>query len=243
MQDLFLIHGWGMNAAVWAPLLGPLSGRFRLHLAELPGHGRQPYADQQDPSQWACALLEQAPQRAIWLGWSLGGQLALQAAMQAPQRLQRLLLTASTPLFVRAGDWPSAMPEGTLGQFAQALEQDYLGTLGRFLALQVRGSAQAKAVLRQLREGLSQRPAADPRALAAGLALLRGADLRPALTALNCPLHFCFGERDSLIPIALADDLAALCPAARVRRIAGAGHAPFLSHPDDWLDWVWEACP
>ncbi|MBF0255257.1 MAG: pimeloyl-ACP methyl ester esterase BioH [Gammaproteobacteria bacterium] len=238
MKNLVLIHGWGMNAAVWAPLQEALSAHFRLHLLELPGHGCQPYAGERGMAQWADCLLAAAPERAIWLGWSLGGQLALQAAAQAPQRVERLLLTAAVPYFIRAADWPSAMPAGTLGQFAEELGRDYAGTLSRFLALQVRGSEQGREVLRCFKTELARRPAADPAALAEGLQLLRSCDLRPALAGLECPLSLCFGERDSLIPIAVADDLAALYPAARISRIAGAGHAPFLSHPEVWLDWL-----
>ena len=37
--DLVLVHGWGMNAAVWEPLLPAMSAHFRVTVLELPGHG------------------------------------------------------------------------------------------------------------------------------------------------------------------------------------------------------------
>ena len=37
--DLVLVHGWGMNSAVWEPIVPGLSERFRLTIIELPGHG------------------------------------------------------------------------------------------------------------------------------------------------------------------------------------------------------------
>ena len=37
--DLVLIHGWALHGGVFAPLVARLSGRFRLHLVDLPGHG------------------------------------------------------------------------------------------------------------------------------------------------------------------------------------------------------------
>ncbi len=188
MHDLVLIHGWGMNAAVWQPLLQPLSARFRLHRLELPGHGEQPFAGERSLRQWAETLLAQAPEQACWLGWSLGGQVALQAALLAPQRVRALLLCASVPHFTRSEDWPNALPVGTLSQFAEQLKQDYHATLGRFLALQVRGSEQGRAVLRQLQQGLRQRPEADPEALDVGLQLLRNSDLRDPLNEIRCPV-------------------------------------------------------
>ncbi len=241
MKPLVLVHGWGMNAAVWAPLLPTLSEFCQPLPLELPGHGEQPFHDEQHLSDWAAAMLQQAPEGAWWLGWSLGGEVALQAALDQPQRISGLLLTASSPCFVRQDDWPQAMPRGTLTGFAESLAQDYQGTLGRFLALQVRGSDAGRTQLRQLKEGLVQRPMADPAALAAGLNLLRETDLRSDLANLDCQSQWLFGERDSLVPIGLADALTALLPAAPIRRLSGAAHAPFLSHSEDWLHWVRKA--
>jgi len=112
------------------------------------------------------------------------------------------------------------------------LTQDTAATLERFLGLQVRGSDDARATLRRLRAELSQRPVPDPEALRAGLDLLRDDDLRGPLPDISVPTLWLFGERDTLVPAALAERLALLMPQARVRMIAGAGHAPFLSHAE-----------
>jgi pimeloyl-[acyl-carrier protein] methyl ester esterase len=240
MRDLLLLHGWGMNSAVWSPLQQRLATSHRLHLARLPGHDGQAYAGETRLSEWAEAVLRQAPQQAIWLGWSLGGQVALQAALQAPDRVQAVLLSASTPRFSCGPDWPNAMPAGTLSSFAVSLQQDYRGTIGRFLALQVRGSEQSRQVLRELKADLASRAEADANALEAGLGLLRETDLRARLGALRCPHAWCFGERDSLIPSGTAKALASISADAQITVIAGAGHAPFLSHADEWLSWLAE---
>ncbi|MBU0501529.1 MAG: pimeloyl-ACP methyl ester esterase BioH [Gammaproteobacteria bacterium] len=235
IPDLVLLHGWGMNAAVWSGVTEHLAKDYRLHLLELPGHGSMPFMGEETLEGWARACLNAAPEQAFWLGWSLGGQVATQAALLAPERIAGLLLTASAPRFVQGLDWPNAMPTGTLGQFAKALGQDYLGTIHRFLALQVRGSEQGMEVLRRLKRDLAVRPEADPAALTTGLRLLRETDLRHRIPALHCPIAFIFGERDALVPIRVADDLATLVPWASINRIAGSAHAPFLSHPAAWL--------
>jgi pimeloyl-[acyl-carrier protein] methyl ester esterase len=237
-QPLVLLHGWGMNAAVWAPLIPALRAFCQPILLELPGHGTQPYQGEQSLSEWAVAVLKQAPEQAWWLGWSLGGEVALKAALDQPERVSGLLLTASSPCFVRQDNWPEAMPRGTLAGFAESLAKDYQGTLGRFLALQVRGSDAGRTLLRQLKQGLAQRPEADPAALAVGLTLLRETDLRAALAQLACDSHWLFGERDTLVPMGLANSMSALLPKATIQRLPGAAHAPFLSHPEAWLQWV-----
>ncbi|HSQ08844.1 MAG TPA: pimeloyl-ACP methyl ester esterase BioH [Chromatiaceae bacterium] len=229
---LVLLHGWGMNAAVWEGLPGPLMEAATL--IELPGHGSCGLPERAtDLAAWADACLAAAPERAVWLGWSLGGLVALAAALRAPQRVAGLILMTATPRFVQAPDWPAAMAWATLNQFHDGLLADPAGTLDRFLALQVRGSAAARETLRTLRRELAARPAPDPRALALGLDLLRDCDLRGRLGELTCPSLWLFGSHDTLVPAAVAPAVGALLPEARVEVIRGAAHAPFLSHPEE----------
>lgn len=231
---LVLLHGWGMNAAVWEPLLGGLGEQFAVTVLELPGHGASPPADAcpcAPLEDWAERCLAVAPVKAWWLGWSLGGQVAMAAALRAPERVEGLSLVGSTPRFVQGADWPHAMPAATFAQFADALALDPAATLKRFLALQVRGADEARETLRRLRAELDARPPASREGLAQGLEILAGTDLREALRDLRCRTHWLFGERDTLVPPAAAAAIAQLLPDAAVDIVPGAGHAPFLSHP------------
>ncbi len=235
-RDLVLLHGWGMNAGVWAPLREALGAHWRVTAIELPGHGASPF----DPrhatlDDWAGACLAAAPARALWLGWSLGGLVAQQAALREPARLRGLLGVATTPCFVTRDDWTCAMDATVFEGFAGQLASDGERTLARFLALQVRGAEAATETLRVLRESLRQRPAPQPGALDAGLGLLLDTDLRGHLPALQVPSQWLFGGRDALVPARAADCLAELLPGAGCLPIAGAGHAPFLSHQAETL--------
>lgn len=232
--DLVLLHGWGMNAAVWEGLPAAVCAGRRVSCIEIPGHGASSFEPGQNGlPAWADACLDSAPARAVWIGWSLGGLVALEAALRAPGRVAALVLITATPRFVQADDWPAATPAGTFAGFRDALLADPAATLDRFLALQVRGSDAARETLRTLRRELALRPTADPKALAAGLRLLREGDLRDRLSGLAGPILWLFGERDTLVPVAAAEAIAALAPTARHALVHGAGHAPFLSHPQE----------
>lgn len=230
--DLVLLHGWGMNGAVWEGLPEAISAGRRVTRIELPGHGASPFEPGwHDRASWARACLEAAPKRAVWLGWSLGGLLALEAALAAPGRVAALILMTATPRFVQAPDWPAAMAAQTLARFHNGLLADLAATLERFLALQVRGSDAARETLRTLRRELALRPQPDPAALAVGLDLLRDGDLRERLGDVACPTLWLFGARDTLVPVGAAEGVATLLSGARLAVIPGAAHAPFLSHP------------
>ncbi len=229
---LVLLHGWAMNSAVCVPLLPLLEKRFRVTLLELPGHGEAPWRGEETLDDWAHQALAAAPSRAAWVGWSLGGLVARQAAMQAPERVDAFIGIATTPCFTQWPGWPWAMAPEILRQFAQALAQSPEETIRRFLALQFHGVQGARTLQRCLQEALARRPAARPEALRVGLALLLESDLRES--APSCGSSWILGERDRLVPPALAD---ALAP-DQVRLVPGAGHAPFLSHPEAVADAV-----
>lgn len=235
--ELVLLHGWGMNGAVWEDAAEALAPDFRVTLIDLPGHGHSPWSGQElHLADWAHACLRVAPPAALWVGWSLGGSVALEAALGAPQRVRALVLVTTTPCFVRDRHWSHALPEVTLARFRDALGADPGDTLGRFLALQVKGSDSALAVLRTLRRRIAERPPPSPAALDAGLHLLRHTDLCGRLPGLRPPSLWIYGERDTLVPRRSAEALAGLLPGARVEVIRGAAHAPFLSHRDQALD-------
>lgn len=234
--DLVLLHGWGLHGGVFAALAEQLASRYRVTLIDLPGHGRSPPLIQNfDLATVTDAVAAAAPPRAIWLGWSLGGMVATQMTLTAPARVDKLILVASSPRFVTAPDWPHAMDPAVLAGFARALEQDYHATLERFLSLQVTAGTEGRETLRALRAALLQHPPPALPALRAGLAILRGADLRPQLGHLSRPTQLILGGRDMLVPAGVGVVMRQHLPALRFDVLDAAGHAPFLSHPREFL--------
>lgn len=233
---LVLLHGWAMHSGLWLPVLPQLAARHRVHMVDLPGHG---YSATSEPYTLAgvaaavAAALASLPEPPTVLGWSLGGAVALQWALAAPRAIARLVLVSTTPCFVRRDDWPQAMSALTLSRFGDELAASYPATLQRFLTLQVQDSERAREVLAQLRRQWSgSARGAPPQALRAALDVLAATDLRGQVAGIEHPALIISGERDTLVPAAAGAWLAAALPAGRHAPIAGAAHAPFLSHPE-----------
>ncbi|MGH8231297.1 MAG: pimeloyl-ACP methyl ester esterase BioH [Steroidobacteraceae bacterium] len=229
-EPLVLLHGWGMNLRIFDELRDALAAEHEVTSIDLPGHGRSPWdAHASAPRQleWLCASL---PRGATLVGWSLGGQLALQLAAQAELAVRRLVLIATSPRFVTADDWPHGLALATLQRFAQQLAADPDQTVADFLELQVRGSAAAPAVLLRLQRALREHGSARPEALQAGLALLEHGDLRALARSLRLPVLVIAGQYDRVTPPQAAQALVQLLPDARLLSVRRAGHVPFLSH-------------
>lgn len=228
-SPLVLIHGWAMHGGVFGPLVERLAARHTLHLVDLPGHGLSRERDAFDLGHAAQRIAAQTPP-APWLGWSLGGLIALQGALEAPQQVRGLVCIASSPRFVRGADWPHAVSGEIFEQFADELGRDYRGTLERFLSLEALGSEQGREVLKVLRACVFERGEPAPQALLQGLDMLGRLDLRADLAGLAQPSLWIAGRRDRLVPPAAMRAAAELNPRADYLCIEGAGHAPFISH-------------
>lgn len=242
--NLVLIHGWGMHSGIWEPVLPLLKPHGDVWCVDLPGHGQsqdEPWPDTpQATLDRVSDIAAQVPDNSIWLGWSMGGLFALQAAVSGFCR--GLILTACNPCFIQQPHWPEAMPDEVFRQFADDLADDYERTLRRFLALEVHGSEQAKAQLQTLQRIAFIHGAPAVSALHGGLDLLRQADFSRSLADLNLPVLIIGGRRDRLVPWSGLEQTAQRLPNARLQRIPGAGHAPFIGDPQAFAAAVLEFC-
>jgi pimeloyl-[acyl-carrier protein] methyl ester esterase len=230
-EPIVALHGWGLPGDVWSPMATTNSQRWRMSMPDLPGYGgsRDVVCDH-SLSSLAREIALSIPEPAIWMGWSMGGMIALEAAATYPEQVRALVLVASSPRFVKEAAWPHGVDAEVLDQFATQLESDHRATLLRFLVLQAGRQEGARQVIKQLKTLLASQPEPDPAALRGGLHLLRDSDLRSRGEDIRCPTLAILGERDTLVPASLGAQLARLQPAWRIARIPRASHAPFLSH-------------
>ena len=233
---LVLLHGWAMHSGIFAPLVERLRGEFTLHLVDLPGHGFNHDSDLPLALDAVAAAVCAATPPAPWLGWSLGGLVALHAAQARPAHVRGLAMLCASPRFVRAADWPQGMDPGVFETFARELASDYRGTIDRFLMLEAQGSDHVRAELRLLRAQVFAVCEPSEARLAEGLAVLQDSDLRAGLPTLSVPSLWIAGRRDRLVFPQAMEAAAAQTPGARFLRIEHGGHAPFLSHADEVAD-------
>jgi 2-succinyl-6-hydroxy-2,4-cyclohexadiene-1-carboxylate synthase len=222
LTTVVLLHGFAGTRRAWDPVVERLDPERYTPLApDLRGHGAA--RDARPVSFEACVadVLAAAPERFVLCGYSMGGRIAQHVALAAPERVERLVLVATTAGIVdeaeraarRADDERLAAfaDDATIEQFADrwAAQPLFAGT--------------PPEAARIWREDLERN---DPRALAAVLRGMGTGAMEPLwerLPALTMPATVLAGADDPKF-VALGERLAAALPNAELVVVEGAGH-------------------
>lgn len=238
---IVLLHGWGLNSAVWQPLLALFNedkeNNYQLITVDLPGFATNsdvevnPYT-LANICQHIASVIEQP---AIYLGWSLGGLIATEMSLKHPNKVLALITVASSPYFVDQplDDWPG-IKENVLKSFHNQLAKDTEKTISGFLKIQAMGSPHIRQDLKLITQLVMSQTLPSKETLAESLALLSQCDLRQQISTINKPFLRLYGHNDSLVPKAMIEKVNDLVPNSDHHLFKYASHAPFISHLDDF---------
>jgi pimeloyl-[acyl-carrier protein] methyl ester esterase len=223
-----MIHGWGFDSSVMKTLADSLRDSFEVVLINLPGYVDQPLVSDYSLRNLASIVGDRVENDSIVLGWSMGGLVALELAKHYPSKIQSLVLLASTPCFEEKSDWTNALSAKVLNNFICGYNSQPLKTLEKFTFLAAEDSHQPRNWIRDLKMLSSGQ--LDPEALKAGLTILKEADLRLELSQLKISTTMVFGQEDTLVPAAVADEIQKLNREINISILPDCGHSLFLSH-------------
>lgn len=173
--------------------------------------------------------LDSRARPAVLWGWSMGALMALELALDAPDRVAALVLTSATPRFCRAEDYPCGWPAATVREMQQRLAVKPAATLRLFFRdvaapFPPRDGELPKQIAGALALGGDK--------LAAGLEYLAGADARARVGALAPPVLLMHGRQDRIIPWEAAQWIADQAPRATLHLVEDMGHDLPLRNPD-----------
>jgi pimeloyl-ACP methyl ester carboxylesterase len=239
-SPLVLVHGVATSRGIWQHVVPDLAERHLVATPDLPGFGGSPpvgpgFVLEQVADELAEALAT-LPGPVDLLGHSLGGAVTIALAERRPDLVRRLILAAPAGLAPHRAPIPAIA-----GQVSATLVAARRRVAPRLVA--------RPAARRVLLHGLLTDPKAasaeDARTIighsrgasrvAAAIAFVAAADLRPRLAALSVPVGFLWGDRDHLFPVSDLEALRALVPGAATEVIPGAGHVPQLDRPPEFV--------
>lgn len=236
--SITMIHGWGAQNAVWADWAkAHLAPHFCVTLIELPGFGSSSKLpnyenDEQLATAWSETILSHLPAKTTLLGWSLGGLLAQNIALHYPQRVEKLILLASTPRFTQTDQWSGAVSPKLMFDFMQSIQADSLAALKSFWALQLQGSELPRLKMREFIKQMQHYQMPTLTGLTQGLTLLKHFDFRKQADQPPQQTLWLIGEKDPLVSTQTIEAFTQNSPNSEFKIIQGAAHTPFVSHPE-----------
>jgi 4,5:9,10-diseco-3-hydroxy-5,9,17-trioxoandrosta-1(10),2-diene-4-oate hydrolase len=241
-SPVVLIHGIGLSVESWAANIHALAQAHRVFALDLVGFGRSdkpqvPYTLAYFAQFVSDFMAAQDVDRASWIGLSLGGGVALQAAIQFPSKVDKLVLVDAVglgrkmSLLLRlvtlpwVGEWMSRPSREGSAQFLQAavhdpsvitdewIERDYgfglLPDSQRAFLATLRTSANVLGVRRKVIRSITGK-----------------------LASITAPTLIVWGKEDRFLPAAQAGVAAEVIPGAQLVVYDRCGHLPPVERPD-----------
>ncbi len=245
---LLLAHGFTGCGRTWgSELLDTLARAHRVLVPDLIGHGDSSpceEAKRYELSENANDLVELLDtcgvQQATWIGYSMGGRVALGAATRFSERMSGLILEGASPGLADPEERAARVHSDE--ELARRIETEPLSNFVDFWMGLPLFASQKRIGARRLLEAREQRLHNSPRALAACLRGL-GTGQQPSfwdqLDQVDLPVLLLAGEEDPKFREIGAQMCSAL-PDARQKIVPRSGHTTHLEHPEAWLSEVCE---
>lgn len=230
-RHIVFIHGWALNSGVWGNFVEALGEQYpniTTQCIDLPGYGTQASVEGVSSIEsMAQHCLDKLERPAIWVGWSLGGMVTMQAASMNPCAVEAMQLVCTSPKFVAGENWPEGVDIDSFRLFSKQLAEDYQRTLTLFLLMQAGSSRGARDLAKLAHTAICRWPDPSEITLNRGIDCLAETDLRAQIERLSMPAQVISG---------LKDRVSKPESSARLARMLGAdlieldtGHAPFMT--------------
>jgi pimeloyl-ACP methyl ester carboxylesterase len=261
---MLLVHGLGGAHLNWMAVAPQLAERYRVYALDLPGFGRSPLAGRRSTIDANVDLLTRAITQLsgspiVLIGNSMGGLLSIGAAARQPQLIDALVLVDPAVPAPR-GEFPPRLDQVSRTFLATA----FMPRWGAKRLSRAVAALGPESLVRETMRLVSSDPSriepavvqahialeaerlaesswhesfyAATRSLVAALALKR--KVLRWVDEVVAPTLLLQGDRDRLVPLASARNIAALRPDWEYHEFAGAGHVPMLEVPGEFNEVV-----
>ena len=228
-EVVLLLHGLGSSQLDWEKQVPALAERYTVVTVDLRGHGRSdkpagPYRMETFAADVAAVLRELALGPAHVVGFSMGGMIGFQLAVDAPSLVRSFVVVNSAPAFV---------PRTWRERLAVVLRLGALRVLGvRGLAQKIAEKNFPRADQAALRRTVAERIAGnDEAAYRAAMNAILGWSVAERVGTIRCPVLVVTGDQD-YTPVASKRAYAARIPRARVAVVEDSRHCTPIDQPE-----------
>ena len=227
MTPTVFLPGLICDAALWRPVTEGLRDVVAPMVADL--------TLDDSVKAMAARTLAAAPERFNLVGLSMGGYVAFEIMRQAPERVERLALMATSAL----ADSPEATANRRAGM-KQIGEGKFIGVAGSLLPKLVHPD-HVDGEIGRLVQDMSERVGGEA-FMRQQEAIIGRPDSRATLATITCPMVMIVGEDDILTPVEQAQIIHQGIKGSNLFELDYCAHLPPLEQPDavnailrDWL--------
>jgi pimeloyl-[acyl-carrier protein] methyl ester esterase len=245
-KHLVMLHGFGTDSRVFSSIGTKLSKDYDVSMVDLPGHGQtrlrpEDYGGQAKETGsffGFCAysilhalekFLKNEPYHL--LGWSMGGQIALEMFKQNPKLINSLILISTTPRFIESDDFKIGMNNAVFNKFKKGLKNDKDKTLDEFYHMLFAANEDRSQYLDDLKKQIP-----PEKTLLDSMNSFENYDERNILPKINIPTLILAGDKDKIIDAKASMFMSQEIKGSVLRIFKGTGHAPFLTKEKEVMD-------
>jgi len=249
-KHFVLLHGFGTDSRVFASFGHKLSKDYDVLMVDIPGHGqtKEVFGDFAFSAYTILHALDvHLKEPYHLLGWSMGGEIALEMWKQSKKRcrdercehdhnnISSLILISSTPRFVEADDFKIGMNKAVFSKFKKGIKDDAGKTMDDFYRMIFSDNEDPSKILPSLKE---QTP--SHKTLLDCLDSFESFDERKVLPTITVPALIIAGDKDAVIDPRASMHMSQEVKGSTIKMFKGEGHAPFITHEKEVIGAICE---
>jgi pimeloyl-ACP methyl ester carboxylesterase len=238
-NTIVLLHGFIEDLQIWSEFVNLLSPNFRVISIDLPGHGQSEVISDVHSMQLMAdsviaVLKSEMIDKAVFVGHSMGGYVALAVAKQYPEFVNGLVLFHSQA----AEDSEAA--KINRDRTVRIVEQNKGGFILQFIP-DLFDPANVDQHRERIQTLIQDASRLKPEGIIAAIKGMRERESRiDVLAEANFPVLFISGKKDTRIPISLVMEQAAIPEHSEILVLDHVGHMGYIEAPDVTFRVLWD---
>jgi sigma-B regulation protein RsbQ len=241
-QPMLFAHGFGCDQNMWRFVTPAFEHDYRIVLFDYVGSGKSDL-DSYDERRYAtlngyaqdvvdvCKALDLHD--TIFVGHSVSGMIGLLAALDEPDRFERLIMVGPSPRYINdppayIGGFDRTDIEGLLDM----MDKNFIGWAG-YLAPAIMQNPEHPEFTKELEESFCS---TDPRIARQFAEATFFADNRRDLARVSHPVLIMQCSDDIIAPLAVGSYLSNAMPGSTLKVMKATGHCPHVSHPEETIE-------
>ncbi|HEX3722502.1 MAG TPA: alpha/beta hydrolase [Nitrolancea sp.] len=237
---MIFAHGYGCDQHMWRFITPAFTDAYRLILfdhvgaggSDLTAYDRAKYSSLQGYAQDLLEICgELDVKHAVFVGHSVSAMIGVLAAIEEPERFDRLVLIGPSPRYINDGDYVGGFTREDIGGLLEFQESNYLGWSNN-LAPAIMGNPDRPELGAELTNSFCR---TNPKIAKHFAAVTFLSDNRVDLPHVTTPSLILQCQEDVIAPLEVGEYVHRHLPGSQLAILSATGHCPHLSAPDETI--------